>query len=313
MATRKAPKKTAPAKKPARKPAPAKKATRKTAPAKKAAPKKTKRGSSTAERRAHNPDVGGSTPPPATTTTQDLLKAKAAIAPDANLTHEQELFVTEFMRNGQNGTAAYMAVHPNVTPGTAAVSAHRWLRNVKVSERIATERARLAAAHEMDRDALLAELVLIVRADTNELMQMRAVCCGSCWLTPEGATKTDADIELDADLPVWMEPNPECTHCQGEGIPRPWFADTRKLSQAARALFAGVATTKEGIKLLTHSKLDAMEKIAKILGAYEKDNEQKAKPFAEAVGEFLGQLRQTGAGRLSPVVAAPRQVKGPDA
>ena len=98
----------------------------------------------------------------------------------------------------------------------------------------------------------------------------------------------------------------------GEGNSVPWFSDTRKLSPEARALFAGVKISKDGATILTHDKMAALVNIGKILGAYEKDNKQKAPELTEALAQFIGQLHGEGAGRLqftgprAPAVTPPK-------
>jgi phage terminase small subunit len=277
------------------KPKAATKAKPKAAPAKKAK-STTKRGSSTAERGPHKPKAAGSTPAPATTS-KHLLTAKA-VEQDTPLTPEHEAFVTEYLRNGRNGTAAYLSVYPDCSPAAAYSSASRLLRHAKVSARIRAELARLTAKHEMGREELFADLLAIVKADPNELTQMRHIACDECW---QGSDRPPVRREGMAKLSAWHEPDPDCEACNGEGIYQPWFADTRKLSPEARALFAGVKQTQHGLQIMMHSKLDAYEKLAKILGAYEKDNEQKGKSAATALADFLGQLHGSGAGRLQPV------------
>jgi phage terminase small subunit len=83
----------------------------------------------------------------------------------------------------------------------------------------------------------------------------------------------------------------------GKGHGRPHINDTRKLSPAAAALYAGVKITKEGMELKMHSKLDALDKVLRILGAYEKDNTQKVDPISS--------LLATLAKSSIPVVKAP--------
>lgn len=254
-------------------------AKRKTAPpakkrpaAKKAAPKKQERAKSVRKLLADPPRIG----------------------PDAPLTHEQELFVTEYLTNGLNGTAAYMSSHPDASPAAAAVSACRWLKIPKIKDRIDAERKRLSKVSEMTREAVIEELTAIILADPAELCQMRRVCCPECW----GSKETGA----------WTEPNPECPACSGDGLERPWFADTRKLPPAARALFAGVKVSKEGMQLLMESKSDARDKLYKILGHYKADNEQRAGTMGEAFAQFLGQLHGNQAGKLpiTPPKARPK-------
>lgn len=194
-------------------------------------------------------------------------------------------FADEYLRD-LNGTAAYLRIHPDAKVSTAATESWRILRNPKVRAYIAAERTKLEVAIDFTKVDLVRELVLLATADPGEISQMRHVSCNACW--PQ---------EDREDLPFWQEPNPDCARCQGDGIPRPYFADTRKLSPAARRLFAGVHVTKEGQRILTRDQDGALEKLAKILGAYEADNSQKAGTVAEALREFFGGLH-SGAGRL---------------
>lgn len=224
-----------------------------------------------------------SRPTEATGATQRLMRAKPAAGlpdlPDDKLTLTEEAFLTEYLRNGENGTAAWIYSHPGTSPSLAAIYAHKLLRKGKVSTRLAAERARLTRTHEMDRDGLLQELLLIVRADPNELTQMRQVACGHCYAGAGG--RGDA---------LYVEPDPDCERCAGDGMAVPWYADTRKLSAQARALFAGVKTTKDGAQVLMHDKMAALDRIARILGAYKEDNEQQAKPVADVIRAFFGQI-----------------------
>jgi len=228
--------------------------------------------------------------PTATTSTGAQLLARPGALdptrPQLSTTPTEEAFITEYLRNDMNGTAAWMFTHPGCTPDYATTASRRLIAKDRIKARIAAERKRMATQHEMSRDQLLMEFLAIVRADPNELMQMRAVACSDCW---------PADTSRKGR---WVEPDPECATCMGEGNSVPWFSDTRKLSPEARALFAGVKLTKDGATILTHDKMAALVNIGKILGAYEKDNKQKAPELTEALAQFVGQLHGEGAGRL---------------
>jgi len=239
---------------------------------------------------------------PTTTTSAQLLARPGALdptQPQLTTTPTEEAFITEYLRNGLNGTAAWIFTRPGTPPSLAAIYATKLLRKGRVSDRIAAERRRMAAQHEMSRDQLLLEFLAIVRADPNELMQIRAVACTDCWPT---------DTERKGQ---WVEPDPECSTCMGEGNSVPWFSDTRKLSPEARALFAGVKLTKDGATILTHDKMAALVNIGKILGAYEKDNDQKRPALTEALAQFFSQLHGEGAGRLQFAPRKPAQAGTP--
>lgn len=216
---------------------------------------------------------------PATATTERLLRRPGAMdkARDAPLTLSEEAFITEYLRNGENGTAAWIFTHPGTAPGLAAHYAYRLVRKGHVSRRVAAERQRIATKHELTREQLLADFLAIARADPGELVQMRAVACSACW---GSAPRTNQ----------WTDPDPDCEACNGEGHAVPWIADTRRLSPEARALYAGIHQTKDGIKVLMHDKVAALVNAGKIIGAFKEDNEQKSKPVAEALRDFFGQI-----------------------
>jgi phage terminase small subunit len=268
----------------------------KKAPAKKAAPARKPRGAAASKASAQpapKPKAKPATPPPAPSVAAQLLARKGALdAPhrDKPLTPLDEAFLTEYMRNGMNGTAAWRFIHPGVNPVAAASAAYAALRKPQMAARVESERKRMAKRHELTRDQLLAEFLAIARADPNELVQMRAVACKSCW----GGTV--------AGQSQWTEPDPECADCMGDGNAVPWIADTRKLSPEARALYAGIQQTKEGIKVLMHDKVAALTAAGRIIGAFEKDNEQKTKGTAEALREFFGALHGANHAGL-PIVA----------
>lgn len=50
------------------------------------------------------------------------------------------------------------------------------------------------------------------------------------------------------------EPNPDCPRCNGDGVGRPHFADTTKLSPIARLAYSGTKLVKGGIEISTISR-----------------------------------------------------------
>lgn len=61
-------------------------------------------------------------------------------------------------------------------------------------------------------------------------------------------------------------PHPDCPNCDGKGIGRSDFSDTRELSAAARAGFEGVKETRNGIEIKMADKAHAAEQFAKLSG-----------------------------------------------
>ena len=55
-----------------------------------------------------------------------------------NLTITEALFITEYIKNGGDGTKAYLSIKPDVKRSSAAVSACRLLKRVTVAVTIGT-------------------------------------------------------------------------------------------------------------------------------------------------------------------------------
>lgn len=170
----------------------------------------------------------------------------------------------------------------------AASSAHNLLKNPKVRKflEINRERAiqRVAKKTGIDSAAIIEELTRIHEADADELSSYWRTACRYCWSfgygykrSPEEYKRSQAQhaeaVAANDLLPPYQkkkippfdpmggddfdclaDPDPACTECRGLGVGTAVIKDTRKLSRAARALYAGIHQTKDGIKVLTHSK-----------------------------------------------------------
>ncbi len=202
-------------------------------------------------------------------------------------------FVQEYMVD-LNGTQAYMRAVPGTKENTARVLASRLLTKVAVQEAIRKARKERETRTEITADRVIQEAWAIMTADPRELMEYVVGCCRYCWGDGYRYQRTAGEFEADeaahakvteeaiqAGKPVKdfdpkggngfdkrLEPNPECPECAGEGVGRPVFKDTRKISPAAASLFAGVKETKDGFELKVHSKDAAMDKMFRHMGLY---------------------------------------------
>lgn len=152
---------------------------------------------------------------------------------------------------------------------------------------------------QITADRVVREIALIAFADSRELTETRVGCCRHCWGVDFKRQRTQH--QRDAEFERWrlkakpgeefdelggtgfnphLPPNPECIECCGDGHARDVIKDTRNLSPAAVALYAGVKRTKEGYQVLTQDKGAALDRLGKILGVYEKDNTQRNDPLA---------------------------------
>jgi hypothetical protein len=242
---------------------------------------------------------------------QRLLSAPTATDDPRPLTPTEQAFVRAYLTNGRNGTAAWLKASPSCKSANAAhVQAHHALRKPTVKALIAKEDARLAAEFNFTRDHALRKFLEVALADPSEITQMRMVSCDSCWPKEKPEDKPPGVVDIEGRAqgePLWQEPNPDCQHCAGHGIPRVWFADTRSLSPGAKALFQAAKVTRQGIQVELQSRLEALKEAAKIIGAYGLDNEQKGRGAAELMREFFAGLHSKA--RIQPVKLKPEANK----
>lgn len=217
------------------------------------------------------------------------------------LTPTEERFVEEYLID-LNGTQAYMRAYPTAKATSARVQACRLLADPNIADAIAAAKAARSKATAITSEEALQHVWGIATADTRELVEYRVGCCRHCWGEGYRYQRTAGEFERDeAELAKANEkavesnktvltfdpkggigfdkriqPNQECPECFGEGIGRTVFKDTAKLSPGAAALYAGVKETKDGLQVLTHNKGEALEKVFKHLGLYEKDNKQRS-------------------------------------
>ncbi len=227
-------------------------------------------------------------------------KKAGTVRPDQKLTPKQQRFVVEYLVD-LNGTQA--AIRAGYSAKTAEQMAYQLLQKTSVKKAISAARKDQQDRTEITADRVLREAWNILTADARELVQVKVGCCRHCWgeghryqrtvaeynhdhaewLAKHQARKTQEDFEEQGGIgynPL-RPPHPECPECCGDGYSRVVLADTRKISPAAAALYAGAEQTKYGFKVVMHDKVAAMEKLFKHLGLYEKDNEQKSDPLTD--------------------------------
>lgn len=216
------------------------------------------------------------------------------------MTPQQQLFVEHFLVD-------LNATHAAEKAGYSCPSVAGTRLSAMVAVRQAIRKVMDERAHEVKLSAadVVKRLRQIAFADPNELSQMQVTCCRHChgvehryqWRSEEewGAAVEQAvalhehacklirmrraprplepklvvpDCGGGFDFDAKLAPLDECTHCDGRGISTPVFADTRTLSAQARALYAGVKKTKDGIEILQHDQLRATEMLGRHLGMF---------------------------------------------
>ncbi len=199
------------------------------------------------------------------------------------LTEQQIKFVSEYLID-LNRTGAYKRAGYKGEGNTAYVNATRMLRNAKVSRAITDALAERERRTEITQDAVLKIWWDIATADVNELTEYRRLCCRHCWgfgfnyqwrdsIEFEDATKKALTANKPPPQDVGgygydetLDPNPDCPRCNGAGIGRAYFHDTRDLTGPARRVFAGVKEGKFGVEVITRNQDEALKMVAQHLG-----------------------------------------------
>lgn len=231
--------------------------------------------------------------PPLQTTKEKIESNPDQFGVFDQLNDKQEIFVREYMVDW-NATQA--AIRAGYSPDTASQKGYQLIQNSSVRaaiESLASERARRLG---IDAEEMMKLWSSIVMLDANEISQLRRICCPFCWgndhqrqYTPSGLEdaikrhdrerakriKVDENDDI-GEFPEYSddwydkrkEPHEDCPECHGEGVVEVFLSDSRKLSPAAKMLYAGVKEGRDGIEVLTLSKEKAMDSLARALGMF---------------------------------------------
>ncbi len=211
------------------------------------------------------------------------------------LAAKQKLFVQEFLIDAN---AKQAAIRAGYSPKTAEQQASRLLSNVKVQEAISAAQSKRAARTEITADMVLQRWWDIATANPNDLIHTRRLACRHCygighlfqWVDEEEYTQAvklaldraeseskQQDIPVEAILPSeeggygydrLADPHPGCPKCRGEGLLDLHIEDTRKLQGGAKLLYAGIKENKNGIEVVMHDQMKALENVARHLGMF---------------------------------------------
>lgn len=212
------------------------------------------------------------------------------------LTAKEAAFVREYPIDF-NATAA--AKRAGYSAKTAYQIGHALLRKAHVRAAVDAAIEQISARATLSADQVLQRLSAIAVADANEISQFRRCACDHCWGgEPEereqlegqahgGALKRTRKAAEEVNP---KDPDPDCNECGGDGVGRAYFADTRKLAGSARALFAGVKVTRDGVELKTHDQVAALVQ----LGRYHKLWTDKSEVAASGLEALLDAVASRG-------------------
>ena len=225
----------------------------------------------------------------------------------AELNAKQTRFVEEYLID-LNGAQA--AIRAGYSERTAKEHASRLLTNDNVKTLLQKRMTERAHKTEITQERVLERLWMIATADPNELVEYRRECCRHCfgvshmyqWVDEEelAVALTEAeDPDKVSDLGGFgydssIMPHPKCPQCGGNGKGRVHAHDTRNLSKAAGTLYAGVKVGKDGLQVMMHDQLAALDKVARHLGMF-KDKLDLTFDVSEGLADRMAKARERAA------------------
>lgn len=243
------------------------------------------------------------------------MPAKTKPTPNAEkerpLTPKQQAFIREYLID-LNATQA--AKRAGYSAHTAEMIGKENLRKPPIKAAIDAAISKRSEKTEITAEKVLQRLWHIATADPNELIQHRRVNCRHCygigheyqWIDEAEYDRACRAIEAETkhdEVPVYpsrsgglgfdpkLTPHAKCPKCSGEGYGQVHALDTRKLSPAARALYAGVKATKDGLEIKMHDQFAALALVGKHLGIANdkiKLGVDEDDPLARLLAGFMG-------------------------
>ena len=220
----------------------------------------------------------------------------------------REIFIRQYLIH-QNASRAYREAGYKDGPGTRQ-SAHRLLTKADIQARLAEERQKLLAALDLKVADVVRRFRNIAFADIADIVGLHIGACRFCygsdhafhWRTPveyqatlvkdhhefasdsnkEAVIYPEGGYGYDANQP----PHPDCPMCDGDGIPRVVFKDTRLLTDSERAVLAGIKETRYGINYHFHDQLAALHELAKRVGFYDPVKDRATNAIASLIEEL---------------------------
>lgn len=212
------------------------------------------------------------------------------------LTPRQQRFADEYLID-LNGKQA--AIRAGYSKNSAEQQSYQLLQKTSVKTYIEKRKAELTEKFEITQELILKHWHAIATTDTNELVEYRRNCCRYCYGAEFRYQRTASEMEQDRkryNLDVaklrlkdpdavvepfdeeggsgflhMLRPNVKCPECCGEGIGEVFFHDTRYISPNAKMLYAGAKANKDGMEYKLHSKLKALEMLARYLNMFEEE------------------------------------------
>ncbi|WP_071709601.1 terminase small subunit, partial [Acinetobacter baumannii] len=197
---------------------------------------------------------------------------------------KQQRFVDEYLID-RNATQA--AIRAGYSAKTAYSIGEQNLKKLEVKKAIEEGEKELAERNKITQDKVLNRLWEMATADPNELMRYMRVNCRFCWgidhnyqwtvgefkraIQHAHAHDTNAPepkCEGGLDFDRLKAPNPDCPECRGEGVGYTYIADTTRVSDQAKLLYAGIKESQHGIEIKMNDQVAALIKAGQHIGMF---------------------------------------------
>jgi phage terminase small subunit len=206
------------------------------------------------------------------------------------LTEFEQKFCVEYVKTGSPHDSYVCGYSTSgMKQSTINRQAQKVLKRPLVAARIAELREKANAAMQYDVNKVLRQWAEIADADPNELTQHRRVNCRYChgtahqyrWRDEEefalacAKAIDDCRPRKEPNLPTDDggygfrkndAPHDGCSRCCGEGVSIVHITDSRRLTGAAKRLYAGVRIKKGAVEVLFRDQDAALKNLAKALG-----------------------------------------------
>lgn len=217
-------------------------------------------------------------------------KSADELVDDDGLTAQQRRFVAEYLKDG-NATQA--AIRAGYSKKSAEQIGYQLLQKTSVAQAIAQQQKASIVRTLGSADEVLEQMWQLATFDANQLSQYRRGACRYCWGfghqyqwrdMVEFEEKRLEALERKSREPVDVggygydhnrEPNPECPRCNGDGLGRPHYPDSRYLPPTAALAYSGVKVGKNGIEITAISRERMFEAVMKRLGLADSEFAQK--------------------------------------
>ncbi|MFQ3490674.1 terminase small subunit [Enterobacter asburiae] len=211
----------------------------------------------------------------------------AEVLVDIKLSAKVKRFIAEYLKDNNATAAAARAGYSDPNYGRQLIA------NPNVAQAIAQQQKASIARTLGSADEVLAQMWQLATFDANLLSQYRRGACRYCWgfgyhyqwrdaveFEEKRLESTDRDKPEPVDVGGYgydhnREPNPECPRCNGDGIGKPYFPDTRKLPPVSRLAYSGVKVGKNGVEITAISRERMFEAVMKRLGLADSEFAQR--------------------------------------